>query len=210
MNLTLLGVSRLKTRELPLMFLLSPLPLFLGCSGSQELGFDEAIHMGPFEFQVERAFFRPAGDGHPVIIIEFEVVNDASEGDIPFGDYMDGLLDDEGKEIKSMAALPIGDYLDGLVDDEGRDIKSMAVIPMHFPHMAVMDSHGHRFVGIVKGRPGQWWGEFIIWGLALRRQDAFDQEHRVLPIEDFTLVIENPHARQGQPHSVSVALGDAC
>ncbi len=119
------------------------------------------------------------------------MVNNTSEADVHFGDYMNDTVDAEGKRIKYMTDV---------------------LIPVSFPPMKVVDSHGHRFVGLVKGSPGQWWGEFIIWDIVIGRhgdQEAFDAVHRALPVEDFTLVIKNPDPQKGQPRKVSIPLGVA-
>ena len=180
----------MKTRECSFVILLCALLLLLpGCSGSQEVGFDQAIFMGPFEFQVEKASLAPPDNGNPEIIVVFSMVNNTSEADVHFGDYMGGEVDAEGKRIK-------------YVTD--------ALLPVRFPPMAVVDGHGHRIVGLVKGSPGQWWGEFIIWDAVIGRigdQEAFDAVHRALPVEDFTLVIKNPDPQKGQPRKVSIPLG---
>jgi len=171
------------TRAFILMILLSPLALLPGCSGSGQVGFDEAIRMGPFEFQVKKAFIAPLGRGHPQLIVDFEILEDESIAAVNFGDLMDNDVDADGNRSTAM---------------------------FRPPYMAVMDSHGHRFVGLTKGGPGQWWGEYIIWDVVIGRaeeQEAFETVHRALPVEDFTLVIKNPDPRKGQPLKVSIPLG---
>ena len=141
--------------------------------------------MGPFEFQVERAFRAPPGDGHPRLIVDFGLLKDESVAGVTFDDLMDNDVDADGNRLTAM-------FRPG--------------------YMGVVDSHGHYFVGLTKGGPGQWWGEYIIFDIVIGRkedQEAFDAAHRDLPVEDFTLVIKNPDPREGQPLKVSIPLGDA-
>ncbi len=173
----------MKTRECSFIILFSALPLLLlGCSGSQEVGFEEPIRMGPFEFQVERAFRAPPRDGNPEIIVDFRLLADESVAGVTFDDLMDNDVDADGNRLTAM-------FRPG--------------------YMGVVDSHGHYFVGLVHGRSGRWWGQFIIWELSLNDQETFDQVHRELPVEDYTLTIKNPDPRKGQPLKVSIPLGDA-
>ncbi len=176
----------MKTHEYSFVFLLCAVPLLVnGCSGSQEVGFDEPILMGPFEFQVEKAFLAPPDGGHPRLIVDFDLLKDDSIAPVNFGDLMDNDVDADGNRLTTI---------------------------FRPPYMAVVDSHGHRFVGLTKGGPGQWWGEYIIWDVVIGRaedQEAFETVHRALPVEDFTLVIKNPDPREGQPLKVSIPLGEA-
>ena len=68
--------------------------------------------------------------------------------------------------------------------------------------MKVIDSHGHGFVGLVKGESG----EFILFGVRLRNQEKFEAEHADLEPEDFRLQITNPYPQKGQPRKVSIQL----
>ncbi len=158
-----------------------PALMCAGCSASPPVGFDEAIFMGPFEFEVSRAAIAPPDGGHPAILVEFKVLNDTSKGEIPFDLLMNDLMDAEGNENKSMF-LKLS--------------------------MALVDSHGHRFVGSMKKISGKWWGKFIIWELSLRDQEGFDRVHRNLPIEDFSLVMKNPGPQKGQSRKVSIPFGE--
>ena len=173
----------MKTRECSFIILLCTLPLLLfGCSGPQEVGFDEAIRMGPFEFRVEKAFFAPPGDGNPELIVDFHLLEDESVEGVSFGDLMDNDVDIDGNRLMTR---------------------------FRQAYMAVVDSHGHSFVGQVHPKSGQWQGKFSIWGPRLGDREAYSEEHRGLPVEDFTLVIKNPDPRQGQPLKVSIPLGKA-
>ena len=180
------GDAPMKTRECSFVILLCALPPhLLGCSGSEEVGLDEAIRMGPFEFQVKKAFLAPLGRGHPQLIVDFEILEDESIAAVSFDDLMDNDVDADGNRLTAM-------FRPG--------------------YMGVVDSHGHYFVGMVKAGREQWWGEFIIWDAVIGRigdQEVYDKVHRGLPVEDFTLVIKNPDPRKGQPLKVSIPLGEA-
>ncbi len=162
-----------------LLFAVSIGLLCLGCSRSEDYTMGQTIEMGPFAFQVESASVTTPDDGHPVVFVNFRLLSDESQGKIPF----DRLLNDE-------------------VDSEGNATARKMIIPIVFPWTAVVDSHGHRFVGNVIGLSGR----YIIWEIRLRDQDRFDKAHRDMQAEDFRLVIKNPDRRKGQPHTASIQL----
>ena len=164
-----------------LVFAVSTGLLCLGCSnsGDEDYTMGQTIEMGPFAFQVKSASVTTPDIGHPWVPVNFRLLSDESKGKIPF----DRLFNDE-------------------VDSEGKATARGKIIPIVFPWTAVVDSHGHRFVGNVIERSGR----YIIWEIRLRDQDRFDKAHRDMHVEDFRLVIKNPDRRKGQPLTASIQL----
>lgn len=153
--------------------------LCLGCATSEKYDMREPIEMGPFVFRVTDAYSERPGTGHPKIIVDFSVRYNI-DTNFEFSDYFNDDVDAEGNSKRSKSILP----------------------RVSTPRMKVIDSHGHGFVGLVKGE----FGEFILFGVQLRNQERFEAEHADLEPEDFRLQITNPYPQKGQPRKVSVQL----
>ncbi len=154
--------------------------LCLGCATSEKYDMRQEIEMGPFVFRVTGAYSEKPATGHPKIIVNFSVRYDTN------------------------ASFEFAEYFNDDVDSEGNPTHNrQSVLPrISHPRMKVVDSHGHGFIGLVKGESG----EFIVWGLKLRDQEKFDEKHADLEPEDFRLLITNPYPREGQPSRVSIQL----
>ena len=126
------------------------------------------------------AYSNKPATGHSRIIVDFSVCYD-TDTSFEFADYFNEDVDSEGNP-----------------KHDGRSILPR----ISTPRMRLVDSHGHGFVGLVKGESGV----FIIWGLQLRDQERFEKEHAELEPEDFRLLITNPYPQKGQPREVSIQL----
>ncbi len=154
--------------------------LCLGCSTSEKYDLRQPIEMGPFTFRATGAYSHKPATGHPKIIVDFSVRYGA-DASFEFADYFNDDVDSEGTSKNN----------------------ARSILPrMSTPRMRVVDSHGHGFLGLVKGESG----EFVIWNVQLRGQEKYDKSHADLEPEDFRLLITNPYPQKGQPRRVSIQL----
>ncbi len=154
--------------------------LCLGCATSEKYDLRQPIEMGPFVFRVTGAYSDKPATGHPKIIVDFSVSYD-TDPSFEFAEYFNDDVDSEGNPTHDRRSI----------------------LPrVSNPRMRVVDSHGHGFLGLVKGESG----EFIIWDVQLRGQEKFEEEHADLEPEDFRLLITNPDPQKGQPRRVSIQL----
>ena len=100
------GYAPMKIRDLSCMFGVTPLLLLLGCSGSQEVDFDEAIQMGPYTFEVQKAYLRPPDGGNPRLVVHFGLLADESVPGVSFDDLMDNDVDADGVKISQPFSNP--------------------------------------------------------------------------------------------------------
>jgi hypothetical protein len=91
------------------------------------------------------------------------------------------------------------DLFNSMVDADGN--KNTGFVAR--PHVHVVDSHGHSFVGLVKSDDR---AEFGIYKDVLFRHKEYVKAHQDLTAREFKIKITNPDRRAGQPRSVLVQL----
>lgn len=160
--------------------------LGLACSGAVEVVPREAIALGPWTFEVERADARTdvrGGDRWRTIAVHLRLHNWRERHEQTFDDFLNG---------NTPGAI------------------------MCFPKLKLCDVEGTLFDGLVRPGSGgslrseRWTAEFLLVPGDLQHAlaDASELAKRYLDKKpaDFRLLIENPDRRRGQPRRVSVQL----